>query len=121
MQLIQCCKMNKQDIGVVVHVHLYTPQYHRAVSGISETSVSELDSVHRESLWHIARLYGIPQQYINVFKCLYLNSSCCVKTDSGLTDIVTGVRQGCVLSPFLSLLVVDFVMQKVKVKLAHLI
>jgi len=44
------------------------------------------DSVHRESLWHIARLYGIPQQYINIFKSLYLNSSCCVKTDSGLTE-----------------------------------
>ena len=71
--------------------------------------------VHRESFWHIARLYGIPQQYINIFKSLYLNSSCCVKTDSGLTEffhIVTGVRQGCVLSPFLFLLVVDFVMRK---------
>ena len=73
------------------------------------------DSVHRESLWHIARLYCIPQQYINIFKRLYLNSSYCVKTDLGLTEffhIVTSVRQGCVLSPFLFLLMVDFVRRK---------
>ena len=65
------------------------------------------DSVHRESLWHIARSYDIPQQYINIFKKLYLNSSCCVRTDNGTTNffnIETGVRQGCILSPFLFLL-----------------
>jgi len=36
-----------------------------------------------------------------------------VKTDTGLTeffDIITGVRQGCILSPFLFLLIIDFVM-----------
>jgi hypothetical protein len=72
------------------------------------------DSVHRESLWQIARLYGIPQRFINVFQSLYDDSRCCVKTESGATDffrIDTGVRQGCILSPFLFLLVVDFVMR----------
>ena len=39
-----------------------------------------------------------------------------MKTETGTTnfsDIFTGVRQGCILSPVLFLLVVDFVMHKV--------
>jgi len=73
------------------------------------------DSVHRESLWHIARLYGIPKHYVNIFIMLYLNSRCCVKTDTGFTEmfnIITGVCQGCILSPFLFLLVIDFIMRR---------
>ena len=72
------------------------------------------DSVHRESLWHIARSHGTPQQYVNIFKKLYLNSSCCVRTDNGTTNffnIETGVRQGYILSPLLFLLTIDFVMK----------
>ena len=72
------------------------------------------DSVHRESLWNIARIYGIPQWYVSVFKNIYLNLSCCVKTDMGTTDYftnVTGIHQGCILSPLLFLLVIGFIMQ----------
>ncbi|XGW34042.1 hypothetical protein V3C99_018085, partial [Haemonchus contortus] len=62
------------------------------------------DSIHRESLWAILKTYGVPQSFISIFKNLYLNSSCCVRTDTGYTpffQIDTGVRQGCILSPIL--------------------
>ena len=73
------------------------------------------DSIHRESIWKIARLYGIPEKFIKIFKNIYLNSTCCIKTVEGFTDyfpIETGVRQGCILSPFLFILVLDFIMRK---------
>ena len=73
------------------------------------------DSIHRESLWKILKLYGVPDKFIDIFKTLYLNSSCCVKTSVGNTDmfdIKTGVRQSCILSPFLILITIDFVMTK---------
>jgi len=50
-----------------------------------------------------------------MFKALYINSSCCVKTASGYTEffeIGSGVRQGCILSPFLFIIVIDFVMRR---------
>uniref|UniRef100_A0A3Q0SHP5 Reverse transcriptase domain-containing protein n=1 Tax=Amphilophus citrinellus TaxID=61819 RepID=A0A3Q0SHP5_AMPCI len=73
------------------------------------------DSVHRDSLWKIARSYGIPDQLVKVFRSLYSNFSCCVQTEQGTTEfftIETGVRQGCILSPFLFLLTIDFVLRK---------
>uniref|UniRef100_A0A3P9BVE3 Reverse transcriptase domain-containing protein n=1 Tax=Maylandia zebra TaxID=106582 RepID=A0A3P9BVE3_9CICH len=73
------------------------------------------DSVHRPTLWAILRHYGVPQQFVDAFRCLYSNSRCCVRTDDGCTaffKINTGVRQGCVLSPFLFLLVIDFIMRR---------
>ncbi|XP_078671992.1 uncharacterized protein LOC144911640 [Branchiostoma floridae x Branchiostoma belcheri] len=39
----------------------------------------------------------------------------CVRTEGGTTDffnIITGVRQGCILSPFLFLITIDFVLRK---------
>ncbi|KAK1805428.1 hypothetical protein P4O66_019744 [Electrophorus voltai] len=73
------------------------------------------DSVHRGSLWKVLRAYGIPQRFVNIFQNLYISSSCCVRTDDGYTDffnIETGVKQGCILSPILFLLTVDYVMKK---------
>ncbi|PIO72195.1 hypothetical protein TELCIR_05886 [Teladorsagia circumcincta] len=55
------------------------------------------DSIQRDSLWEILKTYGIPSRFISIFKNLYLNSSCCVRTNYGYTrffDITTGVRQG---------------------------
>jgi len=73
------------------------------------------ESVHSESLWEVAKLYGIPGKYIRIFKALYQNSRCCIWMSNGNTttfDIMTGVRQGCVLSPFLFLLIIDYAMTK---------
>ena len=40
-------------------------------------------SIHRESLWKILKLYGVPDKLINILKTLYLNSNYCVKTSVG--------------------------------------
>jgi len=52
---------------------------------------------------------------IRIFKALYDNYSCYVKTSTGYTEfyeIVSGVRQGCILSPFMFIIVIDFIMRK---------
>ena len=70
--------------------------------------------MHRSTLWKVLELYGIPDCYISIFKSLYENSSCCVKTESGLTDffeILSRVQQGCVLSPFFFFIILDFILK----------
>jgi hypothetical protein len=76
-------------------------------------------SMNRASLWRILRVYGIPLAFIEIFRNLHEESSCCVKIDSGVTDffqLLTGVRQGCLLSPLLFLLVMDYTMRKAMYK-----
>ena len=73
------------------------------------------DSIHRDTLWKIVRLYGVPEKFVNIFKNLYDNSASCVRTSVGDTEffnVYSGVRQGCVLSPFLFLIIVDYIMKR---------
>ena len=74
------------------------------------------DSIHRESLWKILRHYGIPLKLVNIIKMLYDNFRSQVICNTELTDpftVNTGVKQGCILSPFLFLLGIDWIMENV--------
>ena len=53
------------------------------------------DSVHRPSLWKVLVKYGVPDRYISIFKSLYNDLMCCVKTETGFTDffrVIYGVQ-----------------------------
>ena len=73
------------------------------------------DSIHRETLWKILKSYGIPEVFINTFRNLYEGCSYCIKVEEGYSDffdVETGVRQGCILSPLLFIIAIDYVMRK---------
>ena len=71
------------------------------------------DSVHRDSLWVIMRKYGIPEKIIRIIQLFYADFQCAVE-DQGETgecfNIKTGVKQGCNMSGFLFLIVMDWIM-----------
>ena len=72
------------------------------------------DSIYRPTLWQILKIYGIPQKYIDIFREMYTNSRCCVKTNEGNTTmfkVETGVQQGDIPSPFFFLVVVDYLIK----------
>ena len=72
------------------------------------------DSVDRETLWKLLRHYGVPQKIISLIRCTYQEMSCRIAHAGQLSDsfeVKTGVRQGCLLSPFLFLLVIDWIMK----------
>ena len=80
------------------------------------------DSLHRNSLWKILRHYGIPSKITNIIKMLYSNFSAQVICGNELSEafqVTTGVKQGCILSPFLFILGIDWVMKKATTEGSH--
>ncbi|KAL9960175.1 hypothetical protein ACROYT_G033591 [Oculina patagonica] len=74
------------------------------------------DSIQRDSLWKILKHYGIPSKLVNVIKMLYDDCKSQVICNTVLTDtfnVTTGVTQGCILSPFLFVLGIDWIMKQV--------
>ncbi|VDO72722.1 unnamed protein product [Schistosoma margrebowiei] len=72
------------------------------------------DSVDRRTLWKLLRHYGVPERIVNIIRNSYDGLQCKVVHGGQLTDafqVRTGVRQGCLHSPFLFLLVVDWIMK----------
>jgi len=63
--------------------------------------------------WDIMGQYGIPSIFIRTFKALYHQSSSCVTEGgrySSWFEVKSGERQGCVLSGFIFVLIMDWVM-----------
>ena len=73
------------------------------------------DSVHRETLWKLLKICGIPDKLVNMIKTMYRNSKCAVIDrieTSQWFDVKSGVKQGCVISGLLFLIVMDWIMTK---------
>lgn len=67
------------------------------------------DSVDREAMWQILQHYRVPGKIINIIRCLYGGFVCLVIHCGFLSEpfqVRTGVRQECLLSPILLVLVV---------------
>ena len=62
------------------------------------------DCVDHPTLWNMMEEMGIPEHMVQVIRSLYANQEAKVRTEYGDTDsfsIGKGVRQGCILSPYL--------------------
>ena len=68
----------------------------------------------REILWKLLRHYGVPDKIISLIRCTYKDLSCKIARAGQLSasfEVKTGVCQGCLLSPFLFFLVIDWIMK----------
>ncbi|KAL9954336.1 hypothetical protein ACROYT_G041858 [Oculina patagonica] len=77
----------------------------------------DIYSVDRNIIWQLMYHYGIPSKFIKLIQDLYQSSSCHVIHNGKLTEsfeMSTGVRQGCLLSPMIFIMVVDWIMREVE-------
>lgn len=73
------------------------------------------DSIKREAMWRALQAYGVPEKILRLIQEMYSGYTCQVIHDGVLSSplpVTAGVRQGCVLSPTLFLLVLDLLMRK---------
>ena len=72
------------------------------------------DSVDRETMRKLLRHCGVPEKIISLIRCTFQDMSCRIAHVGQLSEsfkMTTGVRQGCLLSPFLFLLAIDWIMK----------
>ena len=73
------------------------------------------DSVSRECIWTELRNLGVPEKLISLIRSSYDGFACRVLHNGSLSDAFTtlsGVRQGCLLSPLLFLVIMDAVVKR---------
>ena len=73
------------------------------------------DRINREALWQVLMIYGVGGRLLNGVKSMYVDSEACIRVNGEVSEwfkIESGVRQGCVMSPWLFNLYMDGVMKE---------
>ena len=94
----------EQSVGWNSSLYINFVDYHKA-----------FDNIHRHTLWQLLRHYGMLAKITSLIKNSYREMSSQVVHQGRLTrkfEVKIGVRQGCLLSPFLFLLAIDWIMNK---------
>jgi hypothetical protein len=93
----------------------YSREVKRAVYGCFVDLRKAYDSVDRQTLWEVLAWYGVEGNLLEMIKLLYNNLRATIRTAEGRTEefsIKAGVKQGCVLSPLLFNMYLDFVVRQ---------
>ena len=83
---------------------------------------SAFDTIRRKVLWKMMRSIGVCNKIVNIIEKMYEKTTCAIVVDELLTEwfsVSVGVRQGCLLSPTLFNLFLDFVMDELKCLQEH--
>lgn len=89
--------------------------HHRSVSIIFVDFSKAFDSISREAIPIILQFYGVPAVLIDTIMDLYRNTTACVRTSHGNSNIFTttsGVLQGDTLAPLLFIIILDYVLRR---------
>jgi hypothetical protein len=66
-------------------------------------------------MWHAMKTFGIPIKITSLVQEMYREFSCRMEINGRITKTISvrsGVRQSCLLSPILLLMVLDIIMRK---------
>ena len=77
------------------------------------------DTIDRHGMWQMLRVNGAGIKLLKGMQSFYVDSRACVRVGNDVSEWLTinvGIRQGCVMSPWLFNVYVDGVVQEVNVR-----
>ena len=77
------------------------------------------DRVDRDTMWNVLRLYGMDGRLLQGVKSLYVGSKACVRVGNEVSEqfpVRVGLRNGCVMLPWLFNLHIDGVVREVNTR-----
>ena len=77
------------------------------------------DRIDRDAMWSVLRMYGVEGKLLRAIQSLYAESEACVRVcreEGEWFSVKVGLRQGCVMSPWLFNVFMDGVMREVREK-----
>ena len=78
------------------------------------------DTIDRQGMWQMLRVYGVGGKLLKAVQSFYVDSTSCVRVGNDVSEwfpINVGLRQGCVMSPWLFNVYMDGVVREVNVRL----
>ncbi|VDK83912.1 unnamed protein product [Dibothriocephalus latus] len=105
------------QIFTLRHILEFRHSYQQPTAICFVDFAAALDSIHRESLWRIMELDEVPTKLIAMFKAYDPSTTARdgpqqSSLSRSISDIRSGVRQGCVLSTILFTYVIDWILRK---------
>ena len=65
-------------------------------------------------MWQMLRVYGVGGKLLKAVKSFYIVSRACVRVQNDVSEwlpVIVGLRQGCVMCPFLFMVYIDGVVR----------
>ncbi len=78
------------------------------------------ERVDREALWNVLKIYGVGGQLLKGIQAFYREANACARVGGKYSEsfaVEAGVRQGCVMSPWLFNIFMDGCMREMKCKM----
>ena len=103
-----CC----EQIATLRIIVEQTLEWNIRLCMVVEVFEKAFDSIDREVLWKILRHYGVPEKIMRMIRVFFDGFQARVLHEGEMTgsfSMNTGVRQGCLLSPLLFLMALDWV------------
>ena len=77
------------------------------------------DTIDRHGIWQMLRVYGVGGKLLKAVQSFYVESRACVRVGNDMSEwflVNVGLRQGCVMSPWLFNVYLDGVVREVNGK-----